>query len=240
MMNTIFNNSPELQTLEIAGMKVLVVDNALNDPDRFRAQAVENSQSMVRREVGIGYELHPHPRQFQEMYPGFSSELGRIVHSNLGEYIRSFFGLDASYSLLRIFKGPVFNCAYKLPYFPPHVDPGHMSTFIYLNLPEQCSGGTGIYRHRPSNRTNVVQESTDLGWMATKSLNAPLSYSTEDWELLHRFDMKYNRLVVFNASTIHKIFFEPGVTMFKEDVANVRLTLNNFFVYSKPSACPSS
>lgn len=64
-------------------------------------------------------------------------------------------------------------------------------------------------------------------------------YSTNEWELLHKIDMRYNRLVMLNASVIHKIIFEPEGHSYSEKIDETRLALNNFFVYSEKNSVPS-
>lgn len=108
--------------------------------------------------------------------------------------------------------------------------------YSLLNLPEQCSGGTGIYRHLPTGKTNVVQQKTEIDWMEREPLTEPLSYSAGEWELLDRIEMRYNRLVAFNGSAMHKIFIEPGEAPFGPAVEDSRLGLTTFFRYPETLA----
>ena len=80
-------------------------------------------------------------------------------------------------------------------------------------------------------KITVIQNGIDLTWMVKVPLTEPLNYSTEEWELVHLFEMKYNRMVIFNAAVIHKIFFEPGVTNFSHNIEGVRLALNTWYKY---------
>lgn len=212
----------------------VVVDDVLIDPDAVRDYALQVEKTLPKLAVKVGYELHLSPGHLDQQFPGLLPGLYALVHATIGESIKRHFELGEECRQLSIWKGPLYNCVYKLPFFPPHVDPGHISSFIYLNPPEQCRGGTGIYRHVPTGRMSVVQQHVDLRWMEGRELTEPLSYSSGEWELLRKIEMKYNRLVILNSSVIHKIFFEPDQEAYGEDIENVRLALNNFFVYREP------
>jgi hypothetical protein len=42
--------------------------------------------------------------------------------------------------------------------------------------------------------------------MTETPLKKPLVESTDEWEMVHFFEMKYNRLIAFNSSLIHKSY----------------------------------
>lgn len=233
-MTSIINKGCQPRLLKIDNLKFVVVDDFLSDPDSFRNYARELSSRPVRRENDVGYELSPPTEEFDIRYPNFRRDLAYFVVRTIGASTRSAFNLDSSYTSIGIYKGPLFNCVYKLPSFAPHVDPGHISSFIYLNTADMCSGGTGIYRHTPTGRMQFIQDDDNLEHLEKEPLTKPLSYSSGEWELLHKFDMRYNRFVAFTSSVAHKIFFEPEGHPYNEDIDQVRLTLNSFFIIAQP------
>ena len=202
----------------IDGTKLIIIDEFLLEPEKLRQYAKDISTRVPRTAVGVGYELHPNIEEFDLQFPAFQRELALFINNQLGDNVRTAFGLGHDHSNIGVWKGPLFNCVYKLPANTPHVDRGHVSSFIYLNPPEQCNGGTGIYRHKPSNRLRIVQNFCSLEHISTIPLDRPLTHSTEEWELMHKVEMRFNRMVAFNASVIHKVFFEPEEHNFSEQI----------------------
>lgn len=114
----------------------------------------------------------------------------------------------------------------------PHIDPG-ISAMVYLNDPQDCAGGTGIYRHRPTGLERIPLEATaEVRELAAQrnwsrgDLNTPDGYlgfqddvvfnpsyaatgndyineGNEAWELLHLVEMKFNRMVIFDGRMPH-------------------------------------
>jgi len=234
-MTSVINKKCHAKLLNIDNLAFMTVDNFLNDPDDFRAYAKKLATQSGRLSNKVGYELYPPIKEFDARYPDFRRELVLFVDAMLGTNTRAAFNLDQSYTKIGTYKGPIFNCVYKLPAFTPHVDPGHISSFIYLNTTQQCSGGTGIYRHLPSGQMRFIQKGYSLEHLEKEPLTQPLNYSAGEWQLLHKFDMQYNRLIAFNSSVIHKIFFEPEGHSYTAEIDQTRLSLNSFFVYSKPT-----
>jgi len=233
-MESVINKNIKPEILEIDSFKFVIVDNFLTNPDDFRQYARELSTRPVRMDNALGYELHPSMDEFERRYPNFRRAIAYLVISTIGDSTCKVYNLDKTYTSVGIYKGPLFNCVYKLPSKAPHVDPGHISSFIYLNTDDLCSGGTGIYRHIPTGNMHFVQSDYNLEHLETKPLIEQLNYSAGDWELLHKFEMRYNRFIALTSSVVHKIFFEPEGHPFKEDFDHVRLSLNSFFIIARP------
>lgn len=121
----------------------------------------------------------------------------------------------------------------------PHIDPG-ISAMVYLNDPQDCAGGTGIYRHRPTGLERIPYAATPeirelaaaKGWSGG-DLETPEGYlafqdevvfhpsyaaagndyinqGNEAWELLHLVEMKFNRLVIFDGRMPHSQHLTQG------------------------------
>lgn len=121
----------------------------------------------------------------------------------------------------------------------PHIDQG-VTAMVYLNPEEMCSGGTGLYRHRPTGFSRLPSRITsDLACLAQRcgfpapSLRTPEGYAefsnrvffrpeyavkenayindgNDYWELLYRIDMKPNRLAIFDGRMFHSQHIAPG------------------------------
>lgn len=131
----------------------------------------------------------------------------------------------------------------------PHYDDFcDAAAVIYLNEPEQCSGGTSIWRHRSTGLVRVP-DSMDDEWaaeaiVATRSPNVQQlvrhcldealpdpghgfpSAETAWWTPELQVPMRWNRLVVYDA----RLFHTPDVPQrFGDRPETGRLTQNLFF-----------
>jgi hypothetical protein len=135
----------------------------------------------------------------------------------------------------------------------PHFDPVDVAGVVYLNLPEQCRGGTAFYRHRASGleafpwrvgrrlarlmRRHGLSSPDDLArWVMSppkEPLGGFITASTEQWELLHLVAMRYNRLVVYHGRAFHSGYIEDA--WFGPTLPTRRLTLNLFGALTRPA-----
>lgn len=80
----------------------------------------------------------------------------------------------------------------------PHVD-CQMTEFwasgVYLNLPEECSGGTSFWSHQGDVHTPVSLQDHPRTTL--------LTHSEGDWELLGMIPMVYNRMVLYPQNVLH-------------------------------------
>ena len=83
----------------------------------------------------------------------------------------------------------------------PHVDTIKRRVLValtYLNLPDQCRGGTGFYIHLPSGSDRV-------GPTCPETLIADLYDPPKptDWECIRTIEMRFNRVVVYGGNLFH-------------------------------------
>ncbi len=120
----------------------------------------------------------------------------------------------------------------------PHIDQG-VTAMIYLNPDELCSGGTGLFRHRPTGLDRlplaVNAEVTELarrhGMQPSRLAredgyaefmnevifnpayagkeNGYINDGNEFWELLFLIEMRPNRLVIFDGRMPHSQHIQP-------------------------------
>jgi len=109
---------------------------------------------------------------------------------------------------------------------------------VYLNPPETCVGGTGLYRHRPTNLERVplkpdqhirdladqlelsdeffhskdgyehFQNSMIFNPLFAKRENEYSNDGNDYWELLQLIDMKPNRLIIFDGRCFHSQYIK--------------------------------
>ena len=97
-----------------------------------------------------------------------------------------------------------------------HVDGTSYAGIVYLSKPEDCAGGTTIYKHKLT------------GDEIYNSLNSHL-YDFNDesqWEILKEVEMVHNRLVMYPGQLFHAL----TPVFFGDNINNARLT-QNIFIY---------
>ena len=95
-----------------------------------------------------------------------------------------------------------------------HVDGCSGAGIVYLSLPQNCAGGTTIYRHR--------ETGDEIYNRANRHL---YNFNDESqWEILREVEMVYNRLVFYPGQLFHAI----TPIFFGDSIENARLTQNVF------------
>lgn len=76
-------------------------------------------------------------------------------------------------------------------YWWPHQDHGHMNALVYLN--KSSESGTNLYSHVDgSNYVKPERDEHEQPWDAKES-----------WNILHKVESKFNRLVIFDGDVYH-------------------------------------
>jgi hypothetical protein len=254
----VVNPNPTINVIKIDHVDILVVDDFLLNPIALRDLAIESYEDVLNQEpisvkstnnTGSNFfekktypwgrynESNPHYKiyinrdRFREKFPGLIRRIKYLISKHISPNAKKYFDTPETFKHLALSHGPYFNAVHEQLSFSPHVDLSHVSTFLYLNLPEQTMGGTAIYRHIPTNALTINQNTPSLEPLCKIPLTEPLLSSTEEWCLEEMVEMKFNRLVVFNARTIHKIHWTDECKYFEKDIHKTRLALNNFFEY---------
>jgi len=120
----------------------------------------------------------------------------------------------------------------------PHIDQD-ITAMVYLNPAESCVGGTGLYRHIPTNLERVpitpdhhIRTLADQLELSDEFLNSAEGYENFQnsmvfnplfanrdntyindgntyWELLNLIHMKPNRLIIFDGRCFHSQYIRP-------------------------------
>ncbi|GJL66620.1 MAG: hypothetical protein NPIRA05_15910 [Nitrospirales bacterium] len=119
----------------------------------------------------------------------------------------------------------------------PHIDQD-ITAMIWLNPQESCAGGTGLFRHKPTNLERLpktpdqeIRALADRLELSDEFLNNQEGYENfqnsmifnplfacrenryindgnEYWELLHLIEMKPNRLIIFDGRCFHSQYIQ--------------------------------
>ena len=97
-----------------------------------------------------------------------------------------------------------------------HVDGCSNAGLVYLSRPEDCAGGTTIYRHKATGDEIYDKANRHLYDFT----------DADQWQIITEIDMVYNRLVMYPGQLFHAI----TPVFFGDSIENSRLT-QNVFIY---------
>lgn len=164
------------------------LDDFLPDPYAYRSEATGRTFYDVKGPDGELYKnIDVRP----------SHEMNALLSKRLEKNVK------CGYSMVRR------NFAGEMPNNSIHSDNGYdaFAGVLYLNLPDQCRGGTAFWRHRKYG----FEEFPELG-VVKKSGKSPNRVYTQlhkdyndasAWEQTHLAEMKFNRMVVYPTKNFH-------------------------------------
>jgi len=191
--------SIEMTTEFIAMESVVIQDNFYSNPDQVRQQALTKTYEVPPdRSPRIAVTARCNEAESKAMFDLLAPHIPVENGNNL-------VGVDVlfRYSLAKAQK-KIF-C---------HVDGCSSAGIVYLTLPEDCAGGTSIFKHKLT------------GDQIFNKANAHLYnfFDASQWETLAEIDMVYNRLVFYPGQLFHSI----TPIFFGDRIENSRLTQNVF------------
>lgn len=168
--------------------RLLIVDDFLPDPHGFREELLHNSFVDIRFVDGQTYK-RIQVRSTDEHRALLEKAVGRKV--------------EQEYSFVRL------NFTGELPNNSIHSDAycgGHVA-LLYLNLPEQCRGGTALWKHRGTGYDALptehdVRRAGKSPVQLMKKL-VPDYNRVEAWEQVGLAEMAFNRLAIHPTANFH-------------------------------------
>lgn len=226
------NKNATIRTVPLADSSLICIDDFLADPQALVAYA-QNQQ------------FTPYPGVVDRKgYPGVRAKAPDSYSYNMTTFveplIKSTFGVPAHLDIRKSI------CAMSLLTIPgellgplqrtPHFDssrPQHIAAVLYLCGPEH--GGTAFYRHKSTGLTrindNTVESYLDRYYEEinqVKPANAYFSDESQFFEIFHKVDAKFNRLVLYRGSHLHSAYINSELSI-SSDPKKGRLTVNTFF-----------
>jgi hypothetical protein len=234
-----FNPRPKVETVVLdGGAQVLVVDDALVDPQAARDYVVAHRAKFV-------------PAPFNA-FPGLEFPAPRELEATLADFFRAH--VRPRIAARRLVK---MNARFGLVTLPPEelqprqwichrdsawIDPAHAiaASVLYL-FKDPALGGTGFYASRlsPRDTDKVVHASGVLpADEFARRFPIPRGYpgATNEFFLrLGGIEPRFNRLIFYDGRQFHSgDIAHPE--LLREDPARGRLTLNGFFTCTRPAA----
>tara|TARA_B100000131_G_scaffold24820_1_gene23755 strand:+ start:5068 stop:5808 length:741 start_codon:yes stop_codon:yes gene_type:complete len=210
----------------------VVIDNFYANPDKVRSLALKSP--IERREDLI--DGIPGKRSFVETGE-VKDKLKNLfdtfcLDESLWKKPIDVYRYERQWDCLRGFMCNVMNDEYILvdPWLNlPHQDssksdyesPNQFGVVIYLNTPEECAGGTNLFSYKgmmslpcsvgqfmdkPEGFDDEVSETSQIFPYIHRWINGD-----REWKVEHRFDMVYNRCVVYESDVLHSPDIDTGM-----------------------------
>jgi len=196
----------------------LIVDDFFDDPLALRRTMLDMDYPEARRDAN-----YPGRDSAQQLkLPG----IGRLVSDPTGEKVVE--STLQSHCHARISMA-ADDLARK---YTVHIDPGVVwSAIIYMNLPEQCQGGTEFFRHKATNMERAPVHPEELAEMGVHNYFEGGSKIIKDdsndltkWEKTMTIPMRFNRLIL-----LRPWYFHTSGASFGDNKENGRLVFLMFF-----------
>ena len=173
---------------------LIVIDDFYPDPEEVRRAALGCAYPEVS-----GPPTFPGRNARQKFTP---QGMDQAVSQVLGEPVAGDPNPDTTHGKFRI------TLAADKSRYLVHADPTDLTWVgvVYLNLPEQCRGGTAFFRHKGlnSDRTPLTRE--ELAAYGPASVAELLSQDGNDpdkWQHLMTVPMRFNRLILYRPWLWH-------------------------------------
>jgi len=181
-----------------------IVDNFYESPDEVREFALK--QEYVEGGFGRGFIGRRTEEQF--LFPGLKERFGEIMGREITEWESH--GMNGRFQVAWVGEPLVYHC-----------DSQKWGGMLYLTpeAPFQC--GTTLYAHKKTRARNYYEEGWDAAW---KDVPGDPHLDGTHFEPVDILGNVYNRLVIFDASSIHSASQYFGTIM-----ENARLWQMFFF-----------
>jgi len=215
------NENIKYTTVEFgpSNTKVVIADNFYKNPDLVRNLAIRippSKNQRIRNNLPGGrinaFYLMDHmgpifDRILEKEYPQI------WLHFPQGHIKRSF--RDSTF-MVNVMSDEIMEPR------TPHIDHPDFRSFaamIYLNTPEECSGGTGFYTF------DGKDSGTETRLNKTDNHYTPMFVNGDmgDWKMTNMIEMKYNRMVLYQSKYYHAAYIE------KDKFVNGLYRLNQMF-----------
>lgn len=206
------NDNLSIEIVEVGPnkRKLGIVDNFYKNPLLVRDLALAippttNERILTRLPSG------PDSGRIDAIY--LLDHLGPIYDKIIKRLFPEFYSCYEHNAILRVFRDATFMVnvmtSNNLPPRPPHIDhpnPMALASSIYLNLPEECAGGTAFYTF------DGLDSGVEYGLRkGSDDIDRYVADSVGDWNLEYIAEMKFNRMIIYQAAMYHAAYVKPGM-----------------------------
>ncbi|WP_133510530.1 hypothetical protein [Candidatus Thiosymbion oneisti] len=162
---------------------IIIIDDFYLNPEAVREEALQDDYRLKTSFTTFRSPKRTNAKVIERISELTGMNLSAAPESLTGTYKIDPFG-DAAEERTRI-----------------HADRrGNWAGLVYLNTPEQCKGGTNLYRHKRTGYKDNLQVPGII-------LKIELFYDghfEDRWQITDHIPMKFNRLAIYNAHRFHR------------------------------------
>jgi hypothetical protein len=199
-----FSPSEEInvRVQQVGDDKVAIIDNFYKHPEQVRALALQipstRSPTLMHALPGSRVEGTFYFGHFAE----FITEIITSVFVEDTKIDRDFISscLNHATFLVNVQTSKEALSAVRLPHVD-NLEKGRYALGIYLNTPEQCTGGTAFFKFKGEQSIDLVsllKSDPDL-----RGYDFYVQESDANWEKIYTAEMKFNRLVIYKQNILH-------------------------------------
>ena len=206
---------------------VIVIDDFLLNIDELSNQ--NRLDRIIEKSHKTWDDEYPYPGLQYPLNLNNSNQIDKIIKKLVNNKLTKF-------SETKLENDPVLSAGMKFKEkniftTNPHVDIDSRYSYavmLYLNKPDDCYGGTGIYESKLINNIYPYINGQSIGedkfYSLYKENSEIIRDSNSHWKLIHVLKMKYNRLVIYESSLFHSMYLK-SFDLFKKH----RYTINMWF-----------
>tara|TARA_B110000977_G_C11090784_1_gene496784 strand:- start:4581 stop:5273 length:693 start_codon:yes stop_codon:yes gene_type:complete len=97
----------------------------------------------------------------------------------------------------------------NMPPRVPHIDginSGRWASGIYLNTPEECTGGTSFYTYKGEKTVDMSQ----INIADLQAYNYYVQDDNEEFKMIYLAEMKFNRMIIYRSNELHTPYIPPN------------------------------
>ena len=198
---------------------LVVIDNFYENPDAVRKEAISSKYMPPIHGNFPGQTAFVPPETQSKVIPFVIAMAESYMAESLDVKIPV--DIESTECYYQIIDKPWHKAppAFRVPHVDYRFQRGIVTipALVYLNLPDQCYGGTAFYK----------DSQTGL-----HSINSPAQFhkvytsGENTWERHNYIPMRYNRLIMYDGNMMHTADIPPG--RFGEELENCRMTQNIF------------
>ena len=196
-----FNEEIRVKVEKVGNEKVVIIDNFYKHPEKIQELALAipstRSPTLMHALPGSRVEATYYFGHFGDIIPQIIQKVfdedSHLVDLNLVQDC-----LNHATFLVNVQESEEARNSPRVPHLD-NLSDGRYAIGIYLNSPQDCTGGTAFYKFKGKQTVDLLN-SVDPDLLA---YDFYVQETDEHWEKIYLAEMKFNRLVMYKQNMLH-------------------------------------
>lgn len=194
----------------------LIIDNFYQDPDSVRDYAIFDVELRNDHDIMAGI---PGWRAYQEddkVRENLKPLFDNLKKQSIWKYSIDDSRWEKNWNKTNFLCNMMKDCR-DIGGGIPHSDGFDINfgAIIYLNTPEECTGGTRLYSLDGIQSPKQIDEGDSFRdkyneYVKKRWINSHENNDTSEWKVELEFEMVYNRCIIYEADLLHAQWYEEG------------------------------